>query len=101
MGGELTDLLLVLRSDEAVRALCGSSMHIGIGGHIGAAVGPLGRDADAAVLVSGLRSSATAPVVAYSCSRGAFLGVSVQVRGDWSGPAPSLLLLWGLPLHSG
>lgn len=74
VGGELTDLLLVLRTDEAVAAFCNSA-HLGLGGNMGVALGPVGRSAEASVRLWGRGGGA---VMGYSCSRGAFIGVSLE-----------------------
>ncbi|KAL6753055.1 DUF500-domain-containing protein [Haematococcus lacustris] len=76
LGGELTDLLLVLRTDEAVRAFCGA-VHVGLGGSLGVSLGPLGRSADATMLV-GSANTSPAAAYAYSCSQGAFAGISIE-----------------------
>lgn len=73
-GGELTDLLLVLTTPEAVKAFCGE-VHLGVGGNLNVSVGPLGREATASVHL-GRRGYAMA--YSYSCSRGAFVGMSVD-----------------------
>ena len=70
MGGELTDLLIVLRSKAAVKAFCGT-FAAGLGGGISFAAGPLGRAADAG-LTLGRRGATLA--YSYSMSRGAFAG---------------------------
>jgi lipid-binding SYLF domain-containing protein len=64
IGGELQDVLLVLRTPEALRAFCGA-VQIGLGGGIAAAVGPLGRNATAALHV---RTSAVLAAVAHVLS---------------------------------
>ena len=103
-GGELADLLLVLNDMETVKvcpcgnaalqcvdvavmpssraantsmplqAFCGD-VHLGVAGNVNVTVGPIGRDACASVCV-GKRGCAM--VYSYSCSRGAFLGASVD-----------------------
>lgn len=73
-GGALHDLLIVLRNRAAVQAFCGS-IHCGLGGNVSVAVGPLGRQADANMRVG---RGGAALCYSYSCSRGAYLGVSVE-----------------------
>eukprot|EP00879_Flechtneria_rotunda_P009791 GHRR01010241.1.p1 GENE.GHRR01010241.1~~GHRR01010241.1.p1 ORF type:complete len:565 (+),score=243.91 GHRR01010241.1:902-2596(+) len=75
IGGQLTDVLLVLRTEEAVRAFA-SGQTIGFGGTAGVSLGPLGRTAEASMRVGGL--AARGSVVGYSCSKGAFIGVSLD-----------------------
>jgi lipid-binding SYLF domain-containing protein len=79
LGSELTDLLLVIRTEEALRAFC-SRAHLGLGGSAGLAVGPVGRAADASVRVAPTVAAARGgpSVVGYSCSKGAYIGVSLE-----------------------
>ncbi|KAK9805137.1 hypothetical protein WJX72_001461 [[Myrmecia] bisecta] len=74
LGGALMDLLIVLRNRSALQAFCGSP-HLGMGGNISLAVGPLGRQAEANMR---LGTGGAAVCYSYSCSRGAFAGVSVE-----------------------
>ncbi|KAK9868579.1 hypothetical protein WJX84_008848 [Apatococcus fuscideae] len=73
-GGALQDLLLVLKTRSAVQAFCGS-VHVGVGGSTGLAVGPLGRQADANLRAS---SAAASLCYSYSCSCGIYAGVSIE-----------------------
>lgn len=75
LGTELADLLLVLPTDDAVRAFCGGA-NLGIGGNASAAVGPLGRVAEAQLVVG--ESGSRASIYSYSMAQGAFLGVAVE-----------------------
>ncbi|GAX77119.1 hypothetical protein CEUSTIGMA_g4565.t1 [Chlamydomonas eustigma] len=75
VGGELTDVLLVLRDDDQLAACCAGA-RLGFGGNVGLAVGLAGRHADAAVLVGPCGS--TAPIFSYSCSKGAFIGAALE-----------------------
>ncbi len=70
VGGELTDLLIVLRSKAAVNAFCGT-VAAGVGGAASFAAGPLGRQADAGLT---LGRGGAALCYSYSISRGAFAG---------------------------
>ncbi|GBF96574.1 hypothetical protein Rsub_09157 [Raphidocelis subcapitata] len=74
IGGELADVLLVLRTDEALSAFC-SSAHVGLSGAASASLGPVGRCAQAGVSL-GLAGGGA--VVGYSCSRGAYVGLSIE-----------------------
>ncbi len=67
---ELTGSVLACRA--AVQAFCGS-MHVGVGGGTGLAVGPLGRQAEANVRAS---PSAASLCYSYSCSRGIYAGTA-------------------------
>jgi hypothetical protein len=64
----------VLRTDEALQAFC-SSAHLGLGGTASASLGPVGRCAQAGLQ---LAAGGGGSVVGYSCSRGAFVGVSIE-----------------------
>ncbi|MCO5589008.1 hypothetical protein L7F22_042972 [Adiantum nelumboides] len=73
-GGELVDFIIILRSTKAVRAFSGR-VHVSVGAGVSASVGPLGRLAEADVRVG--ERGATA-CYTYSCSQGAFVGVSFE-----------------------
>ncbi|GFR52465.1 hypothetical protein Agub_g14973 [Astrephomene gubernaculifera] len=76
LGGELADVLLVLRSREALGGLCGGlGAGVVVGGSASLAFGPMGRHADASLVVN---LSSTAAAYGYSCSKGAFVGLSVE-----------------------
>ncbi|XP_023541863.1 uncharacterized protein LOC111801882 [Cucurbita pepo subsp. pepo] len=74
IGGELTDFIIVLRTIDAVNAFSGH-MHLAIGAGVSAAVGVIGRTAEADVRAGdgGFGSCYT-----YSCSKGAFVGCSLK-----------------------
>ncbi|RZC89925.1 hypothetical protein C5167_028991 [Papaver somniferum] len=73
-GGELTDFIIVLHDHKAVNAFC-SRMHFALGAGCSAAAGPVGR-----VLEADLRAGdrGSGMCYTYSCSKGAFLGVSLE-----------------------
>lgn len=74
VGGELVDFIVVLRSTKAVKAFSGR-VHLSVGAGLSASVGPVGRLAEADVRVG--EKGATA-CYTYSCSQGAFVGVSLE-----------------------
>lgn len=74
VGGELVDFIIVLRSTKAVKAFSGR-MHLSIGAGLSASVGPLGRLAEADLRVG---EKGAAACYTYSCSQGAFVGVSFE-----------------------
>lgn len=74
LGGELTDFVIVLRTSEAVKAFTGR-VHLSVGAGLSVAAGPIGRSAQADVR-AGL--SGTAACLSYSCSKGMFVGLSVE-----------------------
>ncbi|KAL0908860.1 hypothetical protein M5K25_023371 [Dendrobium thyrsiflorum] len=74
IGGELMDFIAVLHDSETVKTFC-SQMHFSLGAGISAAAGPVGR-----VLEADLRAGDRGRGVCYtySCSKGAFIGVSME-----------------------
>ncbi|XP_022927459.1 uncharacterized protein LOC111434279 isoform X1 [Cucurbita moschata] len=74
IGGELTDFIIVLRTSEAVNAFSGN-MHLAVGAGVSAAVGVIGRTAEADIRAGdgGFGSCYT-----YSSSKGAFVGCSLK-----------------------
>jgi lipid-binding SYLF domain-containing protein len=85
-GAELTDFMLVLNTPEAVEAFS-SGNQVSLGGNIGIAVGPVGRNAGATANIHGgelthkgeeKASVKAAPVFAYSHSKGLFIGISLE-----------------------
>src|SRR5947209_1261592 len=67
IGAEVTDFVIVLNSDDAVRAFSRGG-NITIGGDVSAAAGPIGRAAEASV-------TPTAAIYTYSKSKGLFAGI--------------------------
>ncbi|KAJ4817922.1 SH3 domain-containing protein [Rhynchospora pubera] len=74
IGGELMDFVIVLHGSEAVKTFT-SRMHFSLGAGLSAAAGPIGR-----VLEADLRTGerGTGVCYTYSCSKGAFVGVSLE-----------------------
>ncbi|KAL0442602.1 UNVERIFIED_CONTAM: SH3 domain-containing protein [Sesamum latifolium] len=73
-GGELTDFIIVLRTNEAIKTFC-SDAHFSIGAGLSAAVGIIGRTAEADMRAG---PSGFAACYTYSCSKGAFVGCSLE-----------------------
>ncbi|KZV51073.1 hypothetical protein F511_01865 [Dorcoceras hygrometricum] len=73
-GGEFTDFIIVLRTNDAVKTFC-SDAHLSIGAGLSAAVGIIGRTAEADIRAG---PSAHAACYTYSCSKGAFIGFSLE-----------------------
>ncbi|XP_011003456.1 PREDICTED: uncharacterized protein LOC105110199 [Populus euphratica] len=73
-GGELMDYIIVLHDFKAVKTFC-SRMHFSLGAGCSAAAGPVGR-----VLEADLRAGdrGSGMCYTYSCSKGAFVGVSLE-----------------------
>ncbi|KAF5748387.1 hypothetical protein HS088_TW04G00340 [Tripterygium wilfordii] len=74
IGGEFTDFIIVLHNSKAVKTFC-SRMHFSLGAGCSAAAGPIGR-----VLEADLRAGDRGSGICYtySCSKGAFVGVSLE-----------------------
>lgn len=71
IGGEVTDLVLVLNTKAAVEAFAHGGS-ITLGGNLSIAAGPVGRTAEAAAVLP------PAAIYTYSVSRGVFGGVSLK-----------------------
>ncbi|KAM7492506.1 hypothetical protein LguiA_035427 [Lonicera macranthoides] len=74
VGGELTDFIIVLRTNEAIRTF-GGNMHLSVGAGLSAAVGIVGRAAEADIRAG---DGGYAACYTYSCSKGAFVGCSLE-----------------------
>ncbi|KAK7265491.1 hypothetical protein RJT34_33111 [Clitoria ternatea] len=74
IGGELMDFIIVLHDMKAVKTFC-SRMHLSLGAGCSAAAGPVGR-----VLEADFRAGdrGSGMCYTYSCSKGAFVGVSLE-----------------------
>lgn len=73
-GGELMDYIIVMHDTKAVKTFC-SRMHFSLGAGCSAAAGPIGRVVEAD-LRAGDKGSGLC--YTYSCSKGAFVGVSLE-----------------------
>ena len=71
LGGQATDLVLLVMNDRGVRALLNSQVKLG--GSASAAAGPKGRDVSAST-----DATLRAEILSYSRSRGLFAGVSLE-----------------------
>lgn len=74
IGGEATDLVMVVNSEKGFQALLSSNFKFGA--NASAAAGPVGRDAAA-----GTDAKLSADIFTYSRSKGAFAGVSLEGAG--------------------
>lgn len=75
VGADLTDTLIVLNTDEAVRAFAGNAQ-VTLGADIEVAVGMVGRSGAAEVHVADTQT--LAPAFSYSQSKGLYAGVSLD-----------------------
>lgn len=73
-GGELTDFIIVLRTSDAVKTFSGN-MHLSVGAGLSAAVGIVGRAFEADFRAG---DGGYAACYTYSCSKGAFVGCSLE-----------------------
>ncbi|KAL5576991.1 hypothetical protein UlMin_018690 [Ulmus minor] len=73
-GGELTDFIIVLRTNAAVKTFS-STAHLSIGAGLSAAVGIVGRAVEADFRAG---DGGYAACYTYSCSKGAFVGCSLE-----------------------
>ncbi|KAG9159439.1 hypothetical protein Leryth_010984 [Lithospermum erythrorhizon] len=74
VGGELADFIIVLRTDDAVRTFTDDAQ-LSIGAGLSAAVGIVGRTAEASLRAC---SRGYAACYTYSCCKGAFIGCSLE-----------------------
>ncbi|XP_047068727.1 uncharacterized protein LOC124676738 [Lolium rigidum] len=74
IGGELTDFIIVLHDLKAVKAFS-SRLHLSLGAGLSAAAGPIGRALEADVRAS---EKGSGICYTYSCSKGAFVGISLE-----------------------
>ena len=74
IGGEVTDMLVVLNSQDAVDAFA-STAQMSLGTEIGMAMGPFGRSAETAITAGDGGASA---VFSYAHSKGLFAGVALH-----------------------
>lgn len=73
-GGELIDVIIVLRTNDAVKTFSGD-VHLSLGAGLGAAAGIIGRTAEAGIRAG---TGGCAAFYTYSCSKGAFVGCSLE-----------------------
>ena len=71
LGGQATDLVLLIMNERGVKALLNSQVKLG--GSASAAAGPKGRDVSAST-----DATLRAEILSYSRSRGLFAGVSLE-----------------------
>jgi lipid-binding SYLF domain-containing protein len=71
LGGQATDLVLLVMNERGVQALLNSQVKLGVGASV--AAGPKGRDVSAST-----DATLRAEIVSYSRSRGLFAGISLE-----------------------
>ena len=70
IGAEVTEFVMILNTDAAVKAFS-QDVNVTLGGGIGAAAGPLGRHAEVGI-------TPVAAIYTYSRSQGLFAGISLE-----------------------
>ncbi|GAB4849326.1 hypothetical protein Ancab_004129 [Ancistrocladus abbreviatus] len=73
-GGEFTDFIIVLRTNDAIKTF-GGNVHFSFGAGISAAVGTVGRAVEADIRAG---DGGYAACYTYSCTKGAFVGCSLE-----------------------
>ncbi|PKA64613.1 Carotenoid cleavage dioxygenase 8 like B, chloroplastic [Apostasia shenzhenica] len=73
-GGEFTDYIIVLRTEDSIKNFCGNA-HISVGAGINAAAGIVGRAAEADLHAG---AGGLAACYTYSRCKGAFVGCSLE-----------------------
>lgn len=73
-GVQVSDFLIVLNTEEAVKAISGGGQ-LSLGAHVGAAAGPVGAGREGAIAAG---ESVHAPVFTYSISKGLAVGASLE-----------------------
>lgn len=71
LGGQATDLVLLVMNERGVKALLNSRVKLGVGASV--AAGPKGRDVSAST-----DATLRAEILSYSRSRGLFAGISLE-----------------------
>jgi SH3 domain-containing YSC84-like protein 1 len=71
LGGQATDLVLLVMNERGVKALLNSQVKLGVGASV--AAGPTGRDVSAST-----DATLRAEILSYSRSRGLFAGISLE-----------------------
>eukprot|EP00126_Sphaerothecum_destruens_P009854 Sdes_comp20609_c0_seq1m15636 len=74
IGAELTDFVLILNTNEAVKGF--SKGNVTLGGNLSVALGPLGRNTEASATMRSM-----AAVYTYSKTKGLFAGISLEGSG--------------------
>lgn len=77
IGAELTDVMLILSSDQAVNTFK-SRTQVSVGAELGVSVGPIGRSIESDVTAG---SKGAAHAFAYAQSKGLFFGASLEASG--------------------
>ncbi|KAI8979162.1 DUF500-domain-containing protein [Mycotypha africana] len=79
IGADITDFVLILNSEEAVRAFSQGG-NITLGGNLAVSAGPIGAGGEASI-TGDIREKKVTPVFSYTKSKGLFAGMSIEGTG--------------------
>ncbi|CEP15756.1 hypothetical protein [Parasitella parasitica] len=79
IGADITDFVLILNSEEAVRAFSQGG-NLTLGGNLSVSAGPIGAGGEASI-AGDIRDKKVAPVFSYTKSKGLFAGMSIEGTG--------------------
>ncbi|KAI9337455.1 hypothetical protein BD770DRAFT_422576 [Pilaira anomala] len=79
IGADITDFVLILNSEEAVRAFSQGG-NLTLGGNLSVSVGPIGAGGEASI-AGDIRDKKVAPIFSYTKSKGLFAGMSIEGTG--------------------
>ncbi|KAI8371679.1 uncharacterized protein BYT42DRAFT_581097 [Radiomyces spectabilis] len=76
VGADITDFVLILNSDEAVKAFSKGG-NVTLGGNLSVSAGPIGAGGEASI-AGDIKAGKVAPMFSYSRSKGLFAGMSIE-----------------------
>jgi lipid-binding SYLF domain-containing protein len=82
IGAQVSDVILLLMTEESVRIFCNSGMSengngtVQLGADIGIAVGPIGRSLEGSLSIA--PNHPISPIYTYSSSKGLYAGISLE-----------------------
>ncbi|GAA5799849.1 hypothetical protein HPULCUR_005268 [Helicostylum pulchrum] len=79
IGADITDFVLILNSEEAVRAFSQGG-NLTLGGNLSVSVGPIGAGGEASI-TGDIRDKKVASIFSYTKSKGLFAGMSIEGTG--------------------
>lgn len=79
IGADITDFVLILNSEEAVRAFSQGG-NLTLGGNLSVSAGPIGAGGEASI-AGDIRDKKVTPVFSYTKSKGLFAGMSIEGTG--------------------
>ena len=79
IGADITDFVLILNSEEAVRAFSQGG-NITLGGNLSVSAGPIGAGGEASI-AGDIKQKKVTPIFSYTKSKGLFAGMSIEGTG--------------------